>query len=128
MGITRTALKWFFNYLQGRAQTVKSTNGTPMGYRPIAAGVPQGSVLVPLLFGLFILDLPTVLKHCECTQYADNTHIYLHSCPSDLNKAITLIEEDAQAAAVWVLRNILELNARKTKAMIVGIHAIHCLH
>ena len=91
-----------------------------MGYRPIAAGVPQGSVLGPLLFGLFIRDLSTVLKHCECTQYADDTQIYLHAYSSDLDKAITLIKQDAQAVAAWALRNGLELNARKTKAMIVG--------
>ena len=99
MGITGTVLKWFFNYLQGRDQTVKSTEGAPMGYRTIASGVPQGSVLGPLLFGSFIRDLPTVLKHCECTQYADETQIYLQACPSDLDNVIKLIEEDAEAVA-----------------------------
>ena len=57
MGITRTALKWFFYYLQGRAQTVESTNGAPMYYIPVAVGVCQGSVQGPVLFGLFIPDL-----------------------------------------------------------------------
>ena len=48
MGITGKVLKWFFNYLQGRAQSVKSTYGTPMGYRLVAAGVHQGSALDPV--------------------------------------------------------------------------------
>ena len=79
------------------------------------------SVLGPLLFGFFIRNLPTVLNHCECTQYADAKQIYLHAHPSDLDNVIKLIEEDAEAVVAWAQPNSLELNARKTKAMILGI-------
>ena len=77
-----------------------------MGSKPVAAGVPQGSVLGPLLFGLFISDLPKVLR------YADGTQIYLHAFSSELDDVISLIESDAQS--------VVELNERKTKAMIMG--------
>ena len=78
-----------------------------MGWKRIAVGVPKGSVLGSLLFGLFIRSLPTVLKRCKFTQCADETRIYLHAYPSDLEKTITLIDEDAQAVAALVAKTRL---------------------
>ena len=73
-----------------------------------------------MIFGLFISDLPKVLRHCKCTLYADDTQIYLHAFPSELDDAISLIESDAQSVADWATRNGLGLNERKTKAKIMG--------
>ena len=91
-----------------------------MGYKPVAAGVLQGSVLGSILFGFFISNLPKVLKYCEYTKYADDTEIYLHAFPDELDDAISLIEQDAQAVVDWAVRNGLKLNERMTKAMILG--------
>ena len=91
-----------------------------IGYRPIASGVPQGSILGPLLFGLFIRDLPQVLRHSSCRIYADDTQIYHHFHVSEINAAIARIQEDAQAVADWALANGLELNEGKTKVMLMG--------
>ena len=91
-----------------------------MGYKLVAAGVPQGSVLGSILFGLFISDLPKVLKYYERTKYADDTEIYLHAFSDKLDDAISLIEQDVQTVADWAVRNGLQLNERKTKAIILG--------
>ena len=90
------------------------------GYRPIASGVPQGSVLGPIPFGLFSSDLPRVLTHCECRKYADDIQIYYHALPSKLNDALGLVERDAQAVADWAWNNGLELNTKKTQVIILG--------
>ena len=127
MSITETPLKWFFNFLQGKAQTVKCTDGTLIGYKTVAAGAPQGSVLSPLMFGSFIRDLPNVLKHCKCTQYADDTQIYLHAYPGELDDAITLIEEDAKEVADWTTQWI-GTKYKKDESNNCRQHAIYFLH
>ena len=101
MGISRLSLAWFFNYLQGRQQAVRIDRARHSGYRPIASGVPQGSVLEPLLFGLYSSDLPTVLVHCKCRKYA-------------------LVKRDSQAVSNWAVANGLEVNETKTQVIILG--------
>ena len=87
---------------------------------PIASGVPQGSVLGPVLFGLYSSDLRTVLAHCKCRRYANDTQMYLHTVPTKLDNALTLVERDAQAVSDWAETNGLELNAKKTQVIILG--------
>ena len=99
MGITGTPLRWFFNYLQGRQQAVCITRARPSDYRPISSGVPQRSVLGPILYGLFITDLPRVLMYCKCRKYADDIQIYLDALSSKLDGTLGLVERDAQAIA-----------------------------
>ena len=120
VGITGLPLSWFFSCLQGRQQAVWITREQHSGYRPIALGVPQGSVLGPILFGIFSSDVPRVLTHCKCRKYADDTQIYLHALPAKLNDALGLVERDAQAVADCTWNNGLELNTKKTQVIILG--------
>ena len=73
MSISRLPLAWFLNYLQGRQQAVRIDRARHSGYNLIASWVPQGSVCGPVLFGLDISGLPTVLAHCKCRWYANDT-------------------------------------------------------
>lgn len=66
------------NYLSERSQAVFS-NGILSPFKPIISGVPQGSVLGPLLFSLFINDLPSVLDFCSVHLFADDVQVYLCS-------------------------------------------------
>ena len=102
-----------------RKHSDRDENGRPTGYRPVGSGVPQGGLLGPLFFGLFIRDLPNVLRYSSCRIYADDTQIYHHFQAADINDAIASVQMDAQAVADWARANSLELNESKTKIWVV---------
>ena len=79
----QTIITWFTSYLNGRIQStsVNSASSTP---RPVSCGIPQGSILGPLLFILHINDLPAGLKHCKVSMYADDTLLYCEG--TDINE------------------------------------------
>ena len=72
------ALDWFSSYLSERKQYV-SVNGHITDYLDISCGVPQGSVLGPLLFLIYINDLPNVSKFLSFYLFADDTNIYFEA-------------------------------------------------
>ena len=88
-------------------------------YQPcFCCGVPQGSCLGPLLFLVYINDLPKCLKHSHVSMYADDTSIYFASNSiSEINEAINA---DLAALKLWLQGNKLSLNVAKTEAMIIG--------
>ena len=75
-GIRDNALLWFKSYLSDREQYV-SLNGSDSELKTITCGVPQGSVLGPILFLLYINDLPNISKKLNFFLFADDTNIYL---------------------------------------------------
>ena len=110
-GIRGTALKWFTSYLADRQQYV-SVNGHCSNYLNITCGVPQGSFLGPLLFLIYINDLPNSTKVLTFYLFADDTNIYFES--SDLILLQKTINKHLRRVKKWLDANKLALNLDKT--------------
>ena len=115
LGFSNPGVDWFWSYLSSRS-TVTSINNPTSDPKPVTVGVPQGSILGPLLFLLYINDLPRCLTHCKSILYADDTLLY-HSARTvaDLESKINT---DLESVSHWLNNNLLTLNNEKTKFMI----------
>ena len=102
-------MKWLESYLENRQQTVKITNYTSLPI-DVSSGVPQGSHLGPLLFLLFINDLPTKFSNCSFSLYADDLKIY--KVINHPNDGITL-QENLCLTSRWCEDNGMQLNIDK---------------
>ncbi|XP_046599992.1 uncharacterized protein LOC124295150 [Neodiprion lecontei] len=119
MGFPRSALNWIANYLQGRSQAVAGSDGKSSSWQSLDQGVPQGSVLGPLLFLIFNDDLSSVLRFSNHLIYADDLQIYLQTPFCGLTDAICSIN-DIDAVTGWAAANALKLNVAKTQAIFLG--------
>ena len=114
-GICGMALHWIKSYLSNRKQFVQFRK-TCSDEQVIKCGVPQGSVLGPLLFILYINDLPNVSKVTESLLFADDTSIfYSHSNAIQL---FSILNEELRKVDAWMKSNRLSVNIKKTNYVI----------
>lgn len=106
------------SYLNNRFQIVdvEGNHSSPIS---ILSGVPQGSVLGPLLFSLFINDLPSSLKVCYIHMFADDVQLYFYSTNMDTITMARLINADLRNVSQWSANNLLPINSSKTKAIFI---------
>ena len=93
-------------------------NGQSSSWCRIRSGVPQGSVLGPLLFLVFINDIPTVVNHCEIRLFADDTCLFI--ILDDREQAADHLKLDLDQISHWANRWLVNFNADKTKEMIIS--------
>ena len=98
--------EWFSSYLTGRTQSI-SVNGTISEPMSIQFGVPQGSVLGPLLFIMCINDLPLVVKVCSVELYADDTLIFFAG--KSVREIESQLSSDLDSLISWFRSNFLML-------------------
>lgn len=112
--------EWFSEYLSDREQRVKNDGGVLSDKCPDIWGVPQGSVMGPVLFSIFINYLPTIPKWCKVILYADDTTLIISCYPWEVFKTIELLEFDIANIIKWLNVNFLEINPSKTEVIVLG--------
>ena len=115
-GISGNLLSWFTNYLTGRKQRVVMS-GVQSAWNFISAGVPQGSILGPLLFLLFINDIVHDIGS-SIRLFADDTSLYI--IVEDPNVAAELLNADLEKIAEWALKWLVKFNPLKTESLLIS--------
>ena len=114
-GIRGVSDDWFKSYLSNRSQCL-SINGCESSLVAINCGVPQQSVLGPLLFLLYINDLNQAIKFCKVHHFADDTNLLcLNNSIKKLNKQVNA---DLKHLLNWLNANTILLNVKKTEMVI----------
>ena len=111
-GIRGVSNDWCKSYLSNRNQYV-SINGYESGFAALNCGVPQGSVLVSLLFLPYIKDLNQAIKFCKAHHFADDTNLLCLS--NSIKKLNKLVNADLKHLANWLNANKISLNIKKLK-------------
>ena len=122
VGVEGIALDWFKSYLHERSQKV-IINNISSHQKTLSTGVPQGSVLGPLLFLVYMLPLRHIIKRHQVLYhgYADDTQLYVTfhpKSPSSLSNAIKRLERCVADVQDWLTKNKLKLNGDKTEFVI----------
>jgi hypothetical protein len=121
-GISQNALSWFKSYLSSRSFVVHSLN-LSSNPTPIDIGVPQGSVLGPLLFILYTTPLSSLINS-SCVShhlYADDTQLFISFPPISFQASLTSLQSILSAIASWTSANFLALNPSKTEFLLLGL-------
>lgn len=123
IGFSITSLKWIHSYLSERTQAVIDECGNVSPWLSTNLGVPQDSVLGPLLFSLFINDISDSIKFSSHMTFADDVQIYRSCAPNDLQHSLACINQDVNSIYEYSLANELSLSLPKSKVLILGSNA-----
>lgn len=115
IGVGGVAHKMFTSYLKNRQQIVK-IDGCQSKALPIQCGVPQGSILGPLLFLTYINNIDNIGLNGHITLYADDTCLFYFG-PS-ISSLVSLAQQDLDKLTTWLQQNLLTVNTSKTSYII----------
>lgn len=119
LNMNTAVINWFNLYLLGRRQVVVM-NGHVSTEKSILTGVPQGLVLGPLLFLIYVNSLANLKLNASLIMYADDTVVYSPVSKNITQQEILKYQKDLNEIGEWCLTNRLSINVGKTKLMILG--------
>ena len=125
LGIRGTMLHWFSTYLVGRLQRIK-VNGVTSQPKLLDCGVPQGSVLGPILFTIYTASLGQLLRQLDVQYhfYADDSQLWVIFKPPELDTAIGQMEKCIVSVQKWMLSHQLKMNDDKTEFLVISSKSI----
>ena len=119
VGASPSTVNWFKSYLSSRYQYVR-IGSTHSNTLPITHGAPQGAILSPLLFCIYLNDLLLAPSSCNQKSYVDDSKLFLSLSLIELDAAIEKLEQDLLSVAQWCCENHLLINPDKTKLLFLG--------
>jgi len=119
IGFAENAINLIFQYLTDRVQVVSVDNRMSLPLR-VVSGVPQGSILGPLLFSIYTSQLPGCLKTCNIHMYADDTQLYYSFHRDGIKEASQCINDDLNALSTLSHKHSLVLNPSKSAVVLFG--------
>ena len=119
LGFCTITLSWFKSYLTDHKQRV-SYQDQLSDSLTLKRGVPQGSILGPLLFSIFINDISSAIQNVNYHLYADDLQLYKHSPALDLINSISDVNVVLPRIELWTRENDLSINPKKCEAIIIG--------
>jgi hypothetical protein len=121
-GIRGIANQWFESYLSDRSQFIELEN-VHSSHLPVRCGVPQGSILGPILYLIYVND---IYNSCEgnIVSFADDTTLFMSN--SDVTQLFSEVNTQINNLFNWFCANKLSLNANKTKYIVIRHNHMHC--
>jgi hypothetical protein len=119
LGLSKSVVRFFQMYLGHRRQCAIAGNQRS-DFRPVTRGVPQGSILGPLLFSLYTTDITAGIRYCKTHQYADDTQLYYSFYLSARLEAANNINYDLKQISANSNNHGLKLNEQKTTLLVIG--------
>ena len=116
IGLTNSSVTWFDSYLTNRKQVVDN-NGTFSDPRTVPCGVPQGSILGPLLFLIYVNDMESAVS-CRLILYADDSALVISG--KDISAIQNKLGEELKSLREWLIDNKLSLHLGKTESILFG--------
>lgn len=116
--LSSVTLEWFSQYLHGRRQRIR-VNQLFSEWCDLTTGVPQGGILSPLLFSIFINSISSSLL-CHYHLYADDLQIYVHTDVGSIREAISMLNSDLAQIHSWSKRYGVAVNPNKCQSIIIG--------
>lgn len=120
----KSACRLLSTYLYNRTQSVCHNNLTS-NVITVNRGVPQGSILGPLLFSMYVNDLPSILRNCDVHIYADDVQLYASSQKNNIAQCIDDINNDLLNIYTWASSNHLTINPTKSKCILISNNKVN---